>query len=140
MEQELIPIVLIADDDPDILALISLRLSTAGFKVIQASNGEQALELVRVHFPDVVILDVMMPIKSGWEVAKALRQDARFKKVGIIVLTAIGETINEITSPLFGANAYLNKPFDLAELEAKVREVYASCQESLSTSISKSPA
>jgi DNA-binding response OmpR family regulator len=118
-------VVLVADDDPEILSLLSIRLSRAGYKVIEAVDGEQTLVKVREHFPDVVILDVMMPGKNGWEVAKELRHDARFKEIGIIMLTAIGEKINEMTSPLYGADAFVDKPFEFADLEAKIAEVLA---------------
>ena len=118
-------VVLVADDDPEILSLLSIRLNRAGYTVIEAVDGEQTLVKVRDHFPDVVILDVMMPGKNGWEVAKELRHDARFKEIGIIMLTAIGEKINEMTSPLYGADAFVDKPFEFADLEAKIAEVLA---------------
>jgi DNA-binding response OmpR family regulator len=116
-------VVLVADDDPEILSLLSIRLNRAGYTVVEAVDGEQTLARVREHYPDLVILDVMMPGKNGWEVAKELRHDARFKEIGIIMLTAIGEKINEMTSPLYGADAYVDKPFEFADLEAKIRQV-----------------
>lgn len=117
------PVVLVADDDPEILSLLSIRLNRAGYEVVEAVDGEQTLASVREHYPDLVVLDVMMPGKNGWEVAKELRHDARFKDIGIVMLTAIGEKINEMTSPLYGADAYVDKPFEFADLEAKIREV-----------------
>ena len=117
------PVVLVADDDPEILSLLSIRLNRSGFKVLEAVDGDQALAAVQEHFPDLIVLDVMMPGKNGWEVAKELRHDARFKDVGIIVLTAIGEKINEMTSLLYGADAYIDKPFEFAELEKKIHTV-----------------
>ncbi|MCB9558640.1 MAG: response regulator [Deltaproteobacteria bacterium] len=119
------PVVLVADDDPEILSLLSLRLSKAGFTVLEAADGEQTLERVREHYPDVLVLDVMMPGKNGWEVAKELRSDDRFKSVGIVMLTAIGEKMNEMTSPLYGADAFVDKPFEFADLEGKIRDVLA---------------
>ncbi len=119
------PVVLIADDDPEILSLLSIRLGRAGYQVLEAIDGEQTLAAVRQHYPDLIILDVMMPGKNGWEVAKELRHDARFKGIGIIMLTAIGEKINEMTSPLYGADEYVDKPFEFADLEAKIRNVLA---------------
>jgi DNA-binding response OmpR family regulator len=116
-------VVLVADDDPEILSLLSIRLNRAGYTVVEAVDGEQTLARVREHYPDVVVLDVMMPGKNGWEVAKELRHDARFKEIGIIMLTAIGEKINEMTSPLYGADAYIDKPFEFADLEAKIKQV-----------------
>ena len=119
------PVVLVADDDPEILSLLSIRLGRSGFQVLEAVDGEQTLAVVREHYPDLIILDVMMPGKNGWEVAKELRHDARFKDIGIIMLTAIGEKINEMTSPLYGADEYVDKPFEFADLEKKMRAVLA---------------
>jgi DNA-binding response OmpR family regulator len=118
-------VVLVADDDPEILSLLSIRLSRAGYKVLEAADGDETLERVREHFPNLLVLDVMMPGKNGWEVAKELRRDPRYGDLGIVMLTAIGEKINEMTSPLYGADAYLDKPFEFAELEAKIAEVLA---------------
>jgi DNA-binding response OmpR family regulator len=119
------PVILIADDDPEILSLLSIRLSRAGYKVLEAADGEQTLAAVRTHFPDLIILDVMMPGKNGWEVAKELRHDPRFRDIGILMLTAIGEKINEMTSPLYGADEYVDKPFEFADLESKISSILA---------------
>ena len=73
--------------------------------------------------PDLVLLDVMMPNLSGWEVAKYLRERPEFDGIGIIMVTAIGETVNEMTSPLYGADDHINKPFQFAELTFKVRKL-----------------
>jgi DNA-binding response OmpR family regulator len=120
------PVILVADDDPEILSLLTIRLKRAGYHVLEAVDGEQTLAQVREHYPDLIILDVMMPGKNGWEVAKEIRHDARFKDVGIVMLTAIGEKINEMTSPLYGADAYVDKPFEFADLEAKLAAVLES--------------
>ena len=117
--------VLIADDDPEIRTLLTIRLKKAGFEVFDAADGEQTLAAVREHKPDLVVLDVMMPGKNGWEVAKELRRDDDLKHIGIVMLTAIGERINEMTSPLYGADDYVDKPFEFADLEAKLRAVPA---------------
>jgi len=119
------PVVLVADDDPEILSLLSIRLRKAGYEVLEAADGEQTLEAAHTQHPDLVVLDVMMPGKNGWEVAKELRRDEELKSIGIVMLTAIGERINEMTSPLYGADAYIDKPFEFSDLEAKIREVLA---------------
>jgi len=123
MAEEHKPVVLVADDDPEILSLLSIRLKKAGYDVLEAADGEQTLDQVREHYPDLVVLDVMMPGKNGWEVAKEIRRDARYKNMGIIMLTAIGEKINEMTSPLYGADEYVDKPFEFSNLETKISEV-----------------
>src|SRR4051812_13962282 len=93
-------VVLIADDDPEILTMLGIRLSKKGYEVLEAADGNQTLDLARRHHPDLVLLDVMMPGKNGWEVAKELRADQSMQNVGIVMLTAIGERVNELTSPL----------------------------------------
>lgn len=119
------PVILIADDDPEILTMLGIRLSKKGYEVLEAVDGTQTLNLARKRKPDLVLLDVMMPGRNGWEVAKELRADDEFSNVGIVMLTAIGERVNEMTSPLYGADAYVDKPFDFAELEAKIKQVLA---------------
>ena len=114
---------LVADDDPEILTLLSLRLKQRGYEVFEAIDGEKALEEARERHPDLVILDVMMPQKNGWEVARELKHDERTKHIGIIVLTAIGEKMNEITSPLYGADEYIDKPFEFDKLEQAIERV-----------------
>jgi DNA-binding response OmpR family regulator len=73
--------------------------------------------------PDVVILDVMMPQKNGWEVCKSIRQDPNIAKTGVIMLTGIGSSLNEMTSPLYGADEYLDKPFSFSELTFKIKRL-----------------
>ena len=108
---------LIADDDPEILSMLSRRFGKKGFEVFEASDGVEALRVAHAEQPDGVILDVMMPGKTGWEVTKALRADALLADVGIVMLTAIGERVNAMTSPLYGADEYIDKPFEFDKLE-----------------------
>jgi DNA-binding response OmpR family regulator len=115
--------VLVADDDPQILSMVAMRLGSRGYKVLEARDGAEAMKLAKAERPDLVVLDVMMPQMNGWEVARALRQDPVLKDVGIVMLTAIGEHINELTSPLYGADEYIDKPFDFTDLEKKVASV-----------------
>jgi DNA-binding response OmpR family regulator len=115
--------ILVADDDPQILTMLGIRLAKRGYQVLEAADGLQTLQKARAHHPDLVLLDVMMPGKNGWEVAKELRADEDLQNVGIVMLTAIGERVNEMTSPLYGADAYVDKPFDFADLEAKIKKV-----------------
>lgn len=112
--------ILVADDDPEILGMLGRRFRRSGFEVLEAVDGEEALAKVRAEQPDVLVLDVMMPKKTGWEVAKALRSDPRTANLPIVILTAIGEKMNEMTSPLYDVDEYVDKPFEFADLEAKV--------------------
>jgi DNA-binding response OmpR family regulator len=117
------PMLLIADDDPEILTMLSVRLTKKGYGVIEAVDGLQTLRLVREQHPDVVVLDVMMPGKNGWEVARELRSDPELRDIGIVMLTAIGERVNEMTSPLYGVDEYVDKPFDFSDLEARLKKI-----------------
>jgi len=90
--------------------------------ILEASDGEQAWLLARERLPDLVVLDVMMPGMSGWEVCRKIREDVALAHTGVVMLTGIGENLNQMTSPLYGADAYLDKPFDFADLDAKVKQ------------------
>ena len=119
------PTILVADDDIDILALVTRHLRTMSVKLLEASDGEDALRIAKREKPNLVILDVMMPGMSGWEVCRAIRDDESLADTGVIMLTGIGERLNEMTSPLYGADAYLDKPFDHDDLDRTVRELIA---------------
>ncbi len=118
-------VVLVADDEPSTLALVSSHVRSKGYKVFEASDGDQAWQLAHEHLPDLVILDVMMPGMSGWEVCRKIREAVSLAHTGVVMLTGIGENLNEMTSPLYGADAYLDKPFDFAELDSRVVETLA---------------
>ncbi len=117
--------ILIVDDDPEIVSMLSTRLTKRGYKVSTANDGHRALELAKSELPDIVLLDVMMPGKSGWEVARALKQDPVTQGIKIVMVTAIGEQVNEITSPLYGADAHIDKPFEFDRLEKVIAGLVA---------------
>ena len=117
MSKERSASILVVDDDPEIVSMLSTRLTARGYKVSSAGDGHRALELAKRERPDIVLLDVMMPGKSGWEVARALKQDPVTQSIKIVMVTAIGHQVNEITSPLYGADAHLDKPFEFEKLE-----------------------
>jgi CheY-like chemotaxis protein len=117
--------ILVVDDDPEIVTLLSTRLTKRGYKVSTANDGSSALELVKRERPDLVLLDVMMPGKSGWEVARALKQDPATERVKIVMVTAIGERTNEITAPIYGADAHVDKPFEFEKLEQVIGDLLA---------------
>ncbi|MBN8616962.1 MAG: response regulator [Deltaproteobacteria bacterium] len=114
------PVVVVADDDVEILTLVSRTLRRLGLEVHEANDGEEALKTIRQVRPVMVVLDVMMPGMSGWEVCRALRDDQEIADTGVLMLTGIGERLNEMTSPLYGADDHLDKPFDFDELEQRV--------------------
>lgn len=109
--------ILVVDDDPEISTLLSARLGKRGYKVSTAPDGNKALEMARKELPDLVLLDVMMPGKSGWEVARALKQDPETEGIKIVMLSAIGPSTNSMTAPLYGADAHIDKPFEFEEVE-----------------------
>jgi DNA-binding response OmpR family regulator len=118
--------VLVADDEPTMLELVTRHLRSMEqprLEVIEASDGDEAWRLARERLPDLVVLDVMMPGMSGWEVCRKIRQDAALAHTGVLMLTGIGETLNETTSPLFGADEYIDKPFDFETLDGLVARV-----------------
>jgi two-component system alkaline phosphatase synthesis response regulator PhoP len=109
--------ILVVDDDPEIVTMLSARLGKRGYQVSTASDGNKAIEAAKKQKFDVVLLDVMMPGKSGWEVARALKQDPETQNVKIVMVSAIGEKTNEITAPIYGADAHVDKPFEFEHLE-----------------------
>jgi CheY-like chemotaxis protein len=125
MDKQTMPLVLVADDEPSMLALVAQHARSMGYPVLEASDGEQAWSIAENELPDLVILDVMMPAMSGWEVCRKIRESVALAHTGVIMLTGIGENLNELTSPLYGADEFIDKPFDFAELDQKVRAVLA---------------
>ncbi|MCA9640771.1 MAG: response regulator, partial [Myxococcales bacterium] len=115
-------LVLVADDEPGMVAMVGGYLRSQGFQVIEASDGAQAWELAHERLPDLVILDVMMPGMSGWEVCRKIKEAVSLHHTGVIMLTGIGENLNEMTSPLYGADAYLDKPFEFDDLQNRIEE------------------
>ena len=115
-------VVLVADDEPSTLALLGRHLRSKGYSVLEATDGDEAWELAHEHLPHLVVLDVMMPGMSGWEVCRKIREAVSLAHTGVIMLTGIGETLNEMTSPLYGADAHLDKPFEFSELDRRIDE------------------
>lgn len=115
------PLVLIADDDPDIRTLVRLRLERSGYTVISAVDGVEALALAADCSPDLAILDVAMPKLSGLDVTRTLRE--RLVTVPVILLTARARDMDVDAGAEAGATAYITKPFSPQELELCVREL-----------------
>jgi diguanylate cyclase (GGDEF)-like protein len=114
---------LVVDDDPFIARLLEIELSSAGYDVRVANDGQQALELVRREPPDLVITDVMMPHVDGFELIRLLRDDPSTAGVSVIILTARGLSADKLEGFAIGADDYIVKPFDTPELLARVRGV-----------------
>ena len=112
--------VLVVDDDEDIRTVLDLTLSHAGFTVILAADGDEALRIARSKLPDVVLLDVMMPGRDGIEVLRDLRTDARSANLPVLLLTARGQPQDAVTALDAGADDYITKPFDGDEVIARI--------------------
>lgn len=115
--------VLIVDDEPNIVISLEFLMKREGFEVSIARDGEEALRKVEESVPDLILLDVMMPKKSGFEVCQQLRADPAYAGLKIIMLTAKGRD-TEVTKGLdLGADAYMTKPFSTKDLAAQVRSL-----------------
>lgn len=112
--------ILVVDDEPDITALVAYHLAKAGYRVSTAANGPDALKAAREERPDIVILDVMLPGVSGYDVLAELRRREETKEVGVILLTARREEPDRIRGLTLGADDYLTKPFSPHELALRV--------------------
>lgn len=116
--------ILIADDEPDILEILSFNLSAEGFEVITAKNGNEALDKAKQCMPDLIILDVMMPGKNGIEVCNLLRSQPIFNSTLIIFLTAMADESAEIKGLETGADDYITKPVSPKVLTSKVNALF----------------
>jgi len=115
--------VLVADDDEDILELVSFRLERAGYEVVTAHDGTAALAAAQEHHPDLAVLDVMMPGLNGYEVTQRLRADDATRDIPVILLTARVQEADVNRGFEAGADDYLRKPFSPQELRARVQAV-----------------
>ncbi len=113
--------ILVADDDPHITRLVRSYLEQAGFQVLTAGDGEQALHIIRHDRPDLLVLDVMMPRRDGFELVRLLRADAALAGIPILMLTARVEDTDKLHGLDLGADDYLTKPFNPQEVVARVR-------------------
>ncbi|MEQ2442909.1 response regulator transcription factor [Pseudoflavonifractor intestinihominis] len=112
------PLILIAEDDADIRALLRLYLEGDGFRVLEAEDGNTALSLAREHAPDMAILDIMMPGMNGFELTRALR---KYSEIPILILSAKSQDNDKILGLNLGADDYIAKPFNPVEIVARVK-------------------
>lgn len=117
--------ILIVDDEPNIVISLEFLLKKEGFQVATAGDGEAALAQATAFRPELVLLDVMMPKKSGYEVCEVLRGDASFEGLKIIMLTAKGRDTEVAKGLALGADAYVTKPFSTKDLVAQVKTLLA---------------
>ena len=112
------------DDDLELTRLLQITLEDEGYEVFVANEGEEGLGTILEEQPDLVILDVMMPGLNGWELARYLREREEWASTPILMLTGIGTALNDLTAPLYGANAHLDKPFDVDELLVQIELLF----------------
>ena len=115
--------ILIADDEPNIVAAIEFLLQQSGYEVHVAQDGEQALKLVEACVPDLVLLDVMMPKKSGYEVCTRMREREDWRHIKIVMLSAKGREAEVNKGLSIGADLYVTKPFSTRELVATIKRL-----------------
>jgi DNA-binding response OmpR family regulator len=117
--------VLIADDEENIVISLEFLLRREGFEVLVAGDGEAALQMVAEHHPDLVLLDVMMPKRNGYEVCQRMREHPAWRTIKIIMLSAKGRDVEVSKGVSLGADLYVTKPFSNAELVAQINALLA---------------
>ncbi|TMH31899.1 MAG: response regulator [Betaproteobacteria bacterium] len=113
--------ILVADDEPSIVAAVEYLLQRDGYEVHIARNGQEALDLVESQVPDLVLLDVMMPLKSGYEVCTRIRERAEWNHIKVIMLSAKGRDAEVIRGLSLGADVYITKPFSTRDLMMRIK-------------------
>ncbi|OIN90498.1 MAG: two-component system response regulator [Comamonadaceae bacterium CG1_02_60_18] len=114
------PTILVADDEPNIVISLEYLLKREGYSVLIARDGQEALDAIRRDRPELVLLDVMMPKKTGFEVCQEVRSDEQLQAIKILMLTAKGRDTDVAKGLALGADAYMTKPFATRELVEKV--------------------
>jgi DNA-binding response OmpR family regulator len=122
-EKRMSKTILIVDDEPNIVLSVEFLLKREGFEVRTAADGQAAIEMLAASRPDLMILDVMMPRKNGFEVCKEVRADPALSDMPIILLSAKGREVEIAKGLSLGADAYITKPFSTHELVARVKEM-----------------
>jgi DNA-binding response OmpR family regulator len=115
--------VLIADDEPNIVTSLEFLMENAGYETKVATNGNEALELAASFRPDLMLLDIMFPLRSGYEVCQQLKSDPATRDIKVVIISAKGRDVEVAKALELGADAYIAKPFSTRELVAKVRDM-----------------
>ncbi|HTQ74911.1 MAG TPA: response regulator [Burkholderiales bacterium] len=115
--------VLIADDEPNIVAALEYLLQQDGYEVLIARNGDEALAILEEHIPDLVLLDVMMPRKSGYEICTRIRDRPEWRHIKVVMLSAKGRDAEVTKGLALGADLYVTKPFSTRELMGKINSL-----------------
>ena len=114
--------VLVTDDDEDLRYLCQLHLELGGFNVAQAANGEEAIEVARAERPDLILLDLMMPVKDGWECLSDLKADPKLQEIPVFIITGKNQQEDAERASALGAEAFISKPFQGSALVERIRD------------------
>lgn len=123
--------ILLVDDDPDVVELLRLSLVAAGFSVIAAANGIDALKQARAHRPDLIVLDLVLPEMDGFTVCETLRKERATASIPILILTGLTSQLNRFSGLESGADDYVTKPVTVDEFLAKIKTLLDNSPESL---------
>ena len=115
--------ILIVDDEPSIIVALQFLMEQNGYETLVAFSGEEAIEVVTQHRPDLILLDIMLPVVDGFEVCQRVREKPDWKDIRIVLVTALDRESNVAKGLALGADAYVTKPFANADLIAKVKEL-----------------
>ena len=115
--------ILIVDDEPNIVVSLEFLIKREGYEVAVAADGEAALRSIEEKQPDLVLLDIMLPKKNGFEVCQAIRANPAWQEVKVVMLTAKGRDTEVAKGTALGADAYMTKPFSTKDLIAQVRQI-----------------
>lgn len=129
------PSVLLVEDENDVVDLVRYHLNRAGFRVSTAASGPEGLRLARELLPDIIVLDLMLPGLDGYEVCRQLKANPETKAIGILMLTAKGETKDRVRGLELGADDYVGKPFSPRELVLRVESLHRRCQQQVQADI-----
>jgi DNA-binding response OmpR family regulator len=112
--------ILVVDDYPNMVEMLSMRLKSSGFEVLASYDGIDALQKARVHLPDLILLDVLLPKMDGFKICRLLKFDEKYRHIPIIMLTSRAREVDRETGMEMGANAYMFKPYDSAALMSEI--------------------
>jgi len=115
--------IVLAEDEPQIARLVEFKLKKEGYEVICKGNGEEALEVIKAEKPDLILLDIMMPVMDGYVVLRRVKEDENLKGIPVVMLTARAQERDVVKGIDLGADDYIIKPFHPAELLARVKRI-----------------
>lgn len=123
MEKGSVKRILIADDEPDLVTLLMVRLRHEGYEVLIARNGDECVAMAQQENPDLILMDVIMPLRNGYDACEQIRNDPKTSQIPVILLTSLYQKENKIIGKHVGATAYVTKPFKISALMRQIHDV-----------------